>query len=929
MKTYQIQGVEFYQLGQGGRLGHYPIHFHLARKTPPGTFVQDASVHDSMTRWITLHGTHNVTLARNVGYLSIGHGYYLEDGTEINNQLHANIGIYARSAAEIDAQTPQRDNPRQVPGILSASSGAPFPYQSDWVHPTVFWIMNGWNAFEGNMAAGAGACGACYWPVLGSISGDSKAMTWDSYASIQQGIVRGGTAPLKTFTGNYCTTAMHSFNSTPSTATCLGVVAGGSQRLNQVPNPLAPAPNSDVGQERYYPTVAQTLPQYTRCDGDTTDCSTVPICADSQRDNCMVTTLDRYTTSFHWAETNFSAIWLRPRWFLVLNSVITDVQNAGLTFVTGGDYTHSSVITGNWMLARKNVFIGNTQAQNPLASNAGPFNPAGLSCDNSATEAINYCLSLQEGISMPLSSFGVNQRLFNIYDGPSLQDSNAYLQINRTVIGDCPFPNPQQQCNDSQWMYGRLLGMPGAVLEGQNYCYLPNAAIAWKQPNGFYYPPAFHSTNLFFDDVDIRHFVIEPLFLPETPGTWFKTDPQATEGRYCTWNPTAFNNFTAIDRQTILLDDDGSLTGFRNTASVNEDAFFNAPIDLLECASDMTAKTSPYDYVTTVVYPGCASTPNGCGTSWSSNCTSGCYGVPLYRQYLTGPEAAQENPDTKIRMMGPDISGRINLTVNNGVYYIETTDGEEAQQNPQNLVNIFTAGETYYVFLVYAKPSTRQTYQMYVGANNDANFEENNVTAVGVNLATKNLQFQAINWPDGWSRSYDPTTGILSVTMDLQGFQDDFAAANADSCQPKSFCAWNDQNQQCQCSSQLQSDNPAIYQECTEKNSRGEDAICSWAINDIDCPVLNGARLLRICGDTAAHVRSRCHRSSAASAVLSAELGLDRALSARFHGSRGFVLPATDQSPGILREVAAIEGCQGRAPTLRREYVRTSPVPMR
>jgi hypothetical protein len=88
--------------------------------------------------------------------------------------------------AEIDSNTPQRHNPRQVPGILSASSGRPFPYQSDWVHPTVFWIMNGWNDFEGNMEAGAGACGACYWPALGSISGHSKDMTWKSYASIQK-----------------------------------------------------------------------------------------------------------------------------------------------------------------------------------------------------------------------------------------------------------------------------------------------------------------------------------------------------------------------------------------------------------------------------------------------------------------------------------------------------------------------------------------------------------------------------------------------------------------------------------------------------------------------------------------------------------------------------------------------------------------------
>jgi hypothetical protein len=34
-KAFQVQGVEFHQMGQGGRLGHYPIHFHHARKTPP------------------------------------------------------------------------------------------------------------------------------------------------------------------------------------------------------------------------------------------------------------------------------------------------------------------------------------------------------------------------------------------------------------------------------------------------------------------------------------------------------------------------------------------------------------------------------------------------------------------------------------------------------------------------------------------------------------------------------------------------------------------------------------------------------------------------------------------------------------------------------------------------------------------------------
>lgn len=883
-EAFQVQGVEFFQLGQGGRLGHYAVHFHLARKTPPNTFVKDSSIHDSMTRWIVLHATQGVELARNVGYLSIGHGFYLEDGTEINNRLYSNLGILARSAAD------NKQNPRSVPGILSSPkicSGAQtkacktdadctgtegacifpptFPFLSDWVHPTVFWFMNGWNDFEYNMAAGAGACGACYWPVTGSISGPSNNMKWFSYASIQKGTGRGGTAPIKKFKGNYCTTAMTSFNSTPDRALCLGVTEG-SVRLNQIDNPLAPAPRPDRGMETYYPIVTQSLPAYTRCEGENTDCSSVNICSAGNRNVCMVTVLDRYTSSFNWVETNFSAIWLRPRWFLVLNSVITDVQQAGLTFVTGGDYTHSSVISGNWMLSRKNVFIGNTQKDNPFASNAGPFNgePGGLECENSE---INYCISRDQGISMPLASFGMNQRLFNIYDGPANQDSNAYLDITKTFIEDCPFPNPQLQCNNSKWMYGRVLGVPGD--ESKKMGYLPNAAIAWKQPNGFYYPPAFHSKNLFFNNVAIRHFVVEPLFLPEskTPGEWFVTDVDATKARYSTWNDRSFANFTAIDRQTVLNDDDGSQTGLLSpvagpamgeTISVNLDPFFNAPSEAIQCRSDDTARTSPYEHVTTVVYPGCASDgtcaadksvckePNCpcnrdiCDNScdWCTNCTfagpTPCYGVPLFRQFLTKSENEMkmegEEPDTKIRMMGPAIFGRINLTANHGKYYISTTDGAE-QQKSTPLKNIFRANDKYYVFLVFAQTSTKQTYQLYVGANADLNSDfPQNVEAVGVNLAVKDLKFDNIctklnsslcktndndpnktPFPEKWERSYDSDSGILTVTMDLSEFQTQFDEARKNNCHPRTFC--KPSGNKCECADTLDSD---LKKECQD-----------------------------------------------------------------------------------------------------------------
>ena len=169
--------------------------------------------------------------------------------------------------------------------------------------------------------------------------------------------------------------------------------------------------------------------------------------------------------------------------------------------------------------------------------------------------------------------------------------------------------------NSTKSVYKHVAGIPKAVLTEKTQdgttiavdnCYIQNAAIGWKQPNGFYYPPTFHSSNLFFDNVDIRHYVIVPQFA----GNTYKTDAGQVAKRYCAPPRDAlFNNYSAIDRQTILTDDDGSLTGYKNTISINTDNFFRAPIEGIECQSDGavpeggTARTSPYAMVTTVVYP--------------------------------------------------------------------------------------------------------------------------------------------------------------------------------------------------------------------------------------------------------------------------------------------------------------------------------------
>jgi hypothetical protein len=922
--NYQVKGAEFYQLGQGGMIGHYPVHFHMARKTPQPSdptltpYLRDSSIHESMTRWITVHATQGMTIARNVGYLSIGHGFYLEDATEVNNKLYANLG--ASVIAGIQSATL---NPRNVPGILARPGDGPrgdfMPYRSDWNHPSAFWIMNGWNDFQYNMAAGVTSCGSCYWLLPGANGGPSMFETWDGYASQQLNVqdtsslrmdntARAGLTPLKNFVGNSCVAAQLSFTSIGDTYDCGGFSDGAADdvTLQAVPNPLAPAKNpSDPNYLLYYPQITGLrIPSV--CPGaddpmNPTDCSsantTVVPCANTgpNKQYCVATVLDHYTTSFNYAQTNFAAIWMRPKWFLFTDGAVTDSQYAGLNFTTGGGYTHSDSPVGNWMLAYKSAFIGSSQTvgsdgfpANPYASEAGPFNPKTLMCSNQADRG--YCLSTADAISMQMGPFP-GQRLFSVYDGPAFQESNAYLDVYPTLM---PSSGP------GGWLY-REFFVDGVPKDANGTCYLPNAGIAWKQPNGFYYPPAFHSQNLLFRNANIRHFLIEPLLVPNT---WpYMPDEDAIHKRYCPGNdsPGMFNNFTDIDRQTVLNDGvpdtknamgmnvpggDGALTGLiasemqpttttgRETISVNEDPFFNAPLETVECASDKhdtiadgkgppgTAKTSPYEYVTTGIIAGCAigfypgtrscpppnqdmqcSYPYECiqgdpitgPAYWThQGATPQTFGVPLYRQYLTDAEAAETpQPKPRIFMLGQDSGQRSTLTLNHGHYYVDTSNNCEAQgmclaTNPASShgVSVFQGGQTYYVYFIYGKASTELTFDIYMGPNDETG--KWRVTPVRGIFDTDTYVFKnVVGGPVKWlGTEYDKDTNLLTVTVDLSKstIAAEFANQFSDACQPTTYCAVStgtDGTKACGC----------------KANTNCEDAeVCSWGPKDPDCP---------------------------------------------------------------------------------------------
>jgi hypothetical protein len=132
-----ISYAEFRHLGKEGLLGRYSIHYHLVGDTMRGSYVLGASIWDSHNRWVTIHGTNYLVVRDCVGYRSIGHGFFFEDGTEVFNVLDRNLAVGALRGKRL---------PKQV---------LPF----DGNEGAGFWWANSLNTFTRNVSCENGLYG--------------------------------------------------------------------------------------------------------------------------------------------------------------------------------------------------------------------------------------------------------------------------------------------------------------------------------------------------------------------------------------------------------------------------------------------------------------------------------------------------------------------------------------------------------------------------------------------------------------------------------------------------------------------------------------------------------------------------------------------------------------------------------------------------
>lgn len=152
-----VSGVELYRMGQNMHLARYPIHWHLVGEGQ-GQYIKNASIHDTYSRCVTVHGTNNVLVENNVAYNNVGHCFFLEDAVETGNQIVRNLGIMTKCHPTKPCVPTNAYNfsaaGQQAKDVLIPSDNT----------VATFWITNPDNVFRDNVAAGSEQIG--FWIAL-------------------------------------------------------------------------------------------------------------------------------------------------------------------------------------------------------------------------------------------------------------------------------------------------------------------------------------------------------------------------------------------------------------------------------------------------------------------------------------------------------------------------------------------------------------------------------------------------------------------------------------------------------------------------------------------------------------------------------------------------------------------------------------------
>ncbi|KAM9328953.1 cell surface hyaluronidase CEMIP2 [Gastrophryne carolinensis] len=157
--SVHLSNVELKHMGQQ-ILGSYPVHFHLCGDVDESkTYVEGLSIHHSFSRCVTVHGTNGLLIKDTIGYDTLGHCFFLEDGIEQRNTLFHNLGLVTKPGTLL----PTDRNSTMCTAIRDKVYGNYTPNPAtDCMAASTFWIANPNNNLISNAAAGSQDAGIWY-----------------------------------------------------------------------------------------------------------------------------------------------------------------------------------------------------------------------------------------------------------------------------------------------------------------------------------------------------------------------------------------------------------------------------------------------------------------------------------------------------------------------------------------------------------------------------------------------------------------------------------------------------------------------------------------------------------------------------------------------------------------------------------------------
>ncbi|XP_018524816.1 cell surface hyaluronidase [Lates calcarifer] len=184
--SVHLSHVELKNMGQQGETGRYPLHFHMCGDVDQRggyeepTYVDGLSIHHSFSRCLTIHTTNGLLVKNTVGYDTLGHCFFLEDGIEQRNTFFHNLGLLTRPGTLLPTDRNETLCTSIKDKVYQGYTPSP---STECKAVSTFWIANPNNNLISNAAAGSQDAGI--WFVFHSSStGDSHGLVPETKAEL-------------------------------------------------------------------------------------------------------------------------------------------------------------------------------------------------------------------------------------------------------------------------------------------------------------------------------------------------------------------------------------------------------------------------------------------------------------------------------------------------------------------------------------------------------------------------------------------------------------------------------------------------------------------------------------------------------------------------------------------------------------------------